>query len=117
MAVTEAFSGTETIGTTEWSMTTDTSGPDANTTAGCYQAIVDVNAVANGDIFEFRVYEKCLSSSTQRCIFSQSWTNAQGTDNALWVSPPLLLLNGWDMTLKKNSGTDRSIDWSIRKAG
>lgn len=117
MAVTQAFSGSETVSTTEHSMTTDTAGPDVDTTAGCYQAFIDVNALANGDTFEFRVYEKVLSGSTQRCVFVHAWTHAQGTDNAIWVSPPLLLLHGWDMTLKKSAGTDRAIDWSIRKAG
>ena len=29
MAITEAFSGSETVTTTEWSLTTDTAGPDA----------------------------------------------------------------------------------------
>jgi hypothetical protein len=117
MAVTQAFSGTETVTTTEHSMTTDTAGPDVDTTAGCYQAFLDLNALANGDVFEFRIYEKVLSSSTQRCVMKQTFAQAQGTDDAVWCSPPVLLIHGWDMTLKKVSGTDRAIDWSIRKAG
>lgn len=114
MAATEAFSGTETVSTSEWSMTTDTAGPDVNTTAGTYQAVVDVSALADGDTFDFRVYEKVISGATQRVIFCHSWVNAQGADSALWVSPPLLLIHGWDMTLLKVAGTNRSISWSIR---
>lgn len=114
MTVTEAFSGTETIGTTEWSLTTDTAGPDTETTAGTYQAQIDLSAMADGDVFQFRVYSKVLSGSTLRCCFVQTFANAQGADDAIWPSPPLMLMHGWDMTLVKVSGTDRSIDWSIR---
>ncbi len=115
MAVTEAYSGSETVSTTEWSMTTDTSGPDIATTAGAYQAYIDLNALLKADLFRFRAYEKVLSSSTQRVVFEMFFANAQSTPNV--VVPTLMLLNGWDMTLLKITGTDRAIDWSIRKAG
>ena len=113
MAITEAFTGTETVSTTEWSLTTDTAGPDTQTDDGIYQVFLDLNALAAADIFEFRCYEKVLSSSTQRLVYYARPANAQATP--VWVSPTLVLLHGWDMTLKKVSGTDRSIDWSIRK--
>jgi hypothetical protein len=113
MAITEAFTGTETVSTTEWSMTTDTAGPDVETSDGIFQAFIDFNAVAAGDVFEFKCYEKVLSSSTQRLVYSARIAGAQSQPN--WVSPTLVLMNGWDMTLIKISGTDRSIDWSIRK--
>jgi len=32
----------------------------------------------------------------------------------VFVTPSLLLIHGWDMTLLKVAGTDRAIDWSIR---
>lgn len=113
MAITEAYSGTETVTTTEWSMTTDTAGPDADTTDGVFQAFLELNALAAGDVFEFRIYEKVLSSSTQRLIFESRFANVQGAP--VWASPSLILMHGWDMTLKKISGTDRAINWSIRK--
>jgi hypothetical protein len=110
----EAFTGTETVGTTEWSMTTDSSGPDVDTTAGVFQAFVDLNAVAAGDTFEFKAYEKVRTGDTQRVIYSARFTGAQGT--AVWASPSLILGVGWDMTLKKLAGTDRAINWRISKA-
>lgn len=116
MAVTEAFAGSETVGTTEWSLTTDTGGPDVETSAGCFQCLLDLNALALGDTFEFRIYEKVRSADTQRCCFIATFNNAQGADAAIAATPALLLLNGWDMTLKKVAGTDRTITWSIRKA-
>lgn len=114
MAVTQAFSGTETVTNTEWSLTTDTSGPDVDTTAGTYVCLLELNNLADGDQFTFRVYEKVLSGSTQRCLMSYTFTNAQGADDAVWMSPPFPLLHGWDMTIIKVAGTDRSISWSIR---
>lgn len=109
----EAFTGTETVGTTEWSMTTDTSGPDADTNAGIYQAFIDLNAVAAGDTFEFKAYEKVRTGDTQRAVFSARFTGAQGLP--VWASPSLILGIGWDMTLKKLAGTDRAINWRISR--
>jgi hypothetical protein len=113
MAISELYSGTETVSTSEWSMTTDTAGPDSDTTDGVYQFFVDLNALAAGDLFEFKIYEKVLSSSTQRLAYSAVFSGAQSAP--VWVSPSFILLHGWDATLKKLSGTDRAIDWSVRK--
>lgn len=107
----EQFTGTETVSTTEWSMTTDTSGPDVDTTSGLFQAFVDLNALAAGDVFEFKAYEKVRTGDTQRLVYAVSFANVQASP--VWVSPTLILGVGWDMTLKKISGTDRAINWRI----
>ena len=51
MAITEAFSGTEAISTTEWSLTTDTSydTADAQTSDGVFQTFLDVSDMIAGD--------------------------------------------------------------------
>lgn len=113
MPITEAFTGTETVSTTEWSLTTDTAGPDTQTDDGVYQVWIDFNALAVGDVYQIRVYEKVLSSSTQRVV--AEWHIQGPLAEPNWVSPTLIMLHGWDVTLDKISGTDRSIDWSIRK--
>lgn len=115
MAITlNGFTGTETVSTTEWSMTTDTSGPDVDTTVAIFQPFIDLNALAAGDVFEFKVYDKIAGTGdTQRVIYAVQFANAQGTP--IWVGPSLMLGHGWDMTLKKVSGTDRSITWRISK--
>lgn len=117
MAVTEAFTFNSSVSTTELSITNGTSTLANQTTAGCYQCFLDLSALADGDQFEFRVYEKTRSASTRRVCFYAVIANGQGTDGALWVSPPLLLMNGWDMSIDKLAGTDRTIEASIRKAG
>lgn len=106
------FSGTQSVGTTEWSLTNASSTIAANTTIGMFQACIDLNAVAAGDVFEFRLYEKARAADTQRLAFSNQFQGAQGAP--LWYSPPTILGAGWDMTLKKIAGTDRTITWSIR---
>jgi hypothetical protein len=114
MAITEAHTGTETVGTTEWSLTTDTSYDtgDARTTDGVFQVFIDFNALLVGDQYQIRLYEKVLSSSTQR--IAEEWTVVGPLSSPIWVSPAFILLHGWDITLDKIAGTDRAIDWSIR---
>src|SRR5574343_268337 len=102
-----AFSGTETVSTTEWSLTTDTAGPDVDTTTGIFQPFLDLNALAAGDVYEFAVYDKISGTgSTQRKIYTAQFANAQATPT--WAGPTLILGHGWDMTIKKVSGTDRA---------
>lgn len=115
MAIAEAISGSETVTTTEWSLATDTSydTADAQTTDGVYQVFIDFNALAVGDQYQIRVYEKVLSSSTQRIV--DEWTVNGPLSSPVWVSPTLILLHGWDITIDKIAGTDRAIDWSIRR--
>lgn len=111
MAATEVYSGSEAVSTTEWSLTTDSSGPDADTTAGTYQVWLDVSDMVAGDQLQVRVYEKVLSSSTQRVVYEAILTGAQS--QPVWVSPPLILMHGWDVTLDALAGTT-TVDWSIR---
>jgi hypothetical protein len=117
MAVTEFDNiSAVTISTTEISILTGTSTLTDSTTPGCYQLFVDGVAagMAKGDVFEVRILEKVLSTGTRREIFAARMNGAQTEP---LVTPPLMLLNGWNMTLKKIAGTDRAFDASIRKAG
>lgn len=109
-----AYVVTETVGTTEWSFTTDTSGPDADTNAGVYQGFFDMSAMAAGDTFSIRVYEKVGGSgTTQRRLFEASLTGAQTSPH--FATPPLALGIGFDFTVVKVAGTDRSITGRIAR--
>ena len=112
MAVTQLATGTKSVDSTEWSCTTDATGPAANTTAGVYQVFLDTNDMVAGDQLQIRIYEKCRSGDTQRVIYEAILT---GLMAATWVSPALMLLNGWDVTLKTLAGTSITVLWSIRK--
>lgn len=112
MAIAELYTGTEAVSTTEHSMTTDTAGPDADTTDGVFQVFVDVSDMVAGDQLQIRIYEKVLSSSTQRIVYQAILTGAQS--EPIWVSPSLILMHGWDATLDALAGTI-TCDWSIRQ--
>lgn len=114
MAITELYSGSATISTTEISLVSGTSTTQSITTDGIYQVFLDLNALANGDVFELRVKEKVRSSDTQRIVFLMSFANAQ-TSQPNAATPSLILMHGWDITIIKISGTDRAIPWSIRQ--
>lgn len=109
----QAFTGSESVGTTEHSMTTDTPGPDADTSSGVFQAFLDLNALASSDEYEFKVYESVRNGDPQRAVYAARFAGAQGTP--VWASPTLILGVGWDMTLRKIAGTDRTLTWRISK--
>lgn len=116
MAITEAFTGTATIGTTEWDMPSNTAftvGTDVQTDDGVYQLFLDASAMAALDQFQIKIYEKVASAGTQRAVCDWTLLGAQSDPHA--VSPAMILLHGWAMTIVKLSGTDRSFTWSIRK--
>lgn len=114
MAFSEAYTGTNGTWGTEYSLVNASTSLAAITTDGIYQVFLDLNALVLGDTYEFRCYEKCRSGDTQRVAFIQTFSHAQGADGAMWVSPALQLMNGWDFSLKRTAGSDHTILWSIR---
>ena len=116
MAISEAYSGSTAIGTAtgEYSMTASSTALGTVTDDGVYQAWLDLNALEKSCIVEFKTYEKVTSAATQRVTYSVRFANAQTEPN--WVSPSLVLMHGWEMTLKTVAGTALpTIPWSIRK--
>jgi hypothetical protein len=111
MAISELYSGTENVSTTEHSLTTDTAGPDADTTDGVFQVFIDTFDMVAGDQLQIRVYEKVRAADTQRVVYEAILTGAQPTP--IWVSPSLILMHGWDVTLDALAGTI-TVNWSIR---
>ena len=109
----EAYTGTASVSTTEISLTTGGAGPAANTNLGVYQAFIDVNAIAGSDVFQIKCYEKARTGDAQRSVFSAYLSGAQVDPIA--ATPTLILGIGWDITIVKISGTDRTINWRISK--
>lgn len=114
MAISEAFAGTEAVSTTEWSCPRNASYAigSPQTDDGVYQAFFDVSDMVAGDILEMRVYEKVQAGDTQRLLYMATLVGVQ--TNPVYVFPSLVLINGWDMTLKATAGTI-TVTWSIRK--
>lgn len=110
----EVFAGTESITGTAHSLTTDTDGPDVETSDGEFRIHVDVSAIADGTIIELQVLEKAQSGDTQRVIWSKTFNGVQASPG--WQSPRTFsLMHGWDATLKKLAGADTTCTWSIRE--
>ena len=112
MAISEYVTGTEAISTTEWSLTTDSAGPDADTTDGIFQLFLDVSDMVAGDQLQIRLYETARAGDTQRIAEEFILVGVQSTP--VWVSPTVILLHGWDWTLDAIAGTI-TVLWSIRR--
>lgn len=112
MAISEPFTGTKAVSTTEWSLTTDTAGPDVETSDGVFQVFLDLNDMTTGDELQVTFYEKVQSSDTQRVMYRANLFDVQ--ECKMWVSPSFVLMNGWDVTILAISGTI-TVLWSIRK--
>ena len=112
MAISEAFAGSASISTTEYDLPSASTTLSSQTSDGIFQLFLDLNALAAGDEYQLRIYEKTRSTSTQRLVDETLLVGIQ--PEPVFVTPALVLLHGWTMTLKKLAGTDRTIEWSIR---
>ena len=114
MSISEAFTGTATISTTEYSLVTNSTTLTTNTTRGVYQIYIDFSTMASGDEYLIQVKEKVISAGTQRSIYTAT---VEGAQSSPFVTPTLVFLHGWDVTLDLITGTAKSISWSIRRVG
>lgn len=113
MAITAAYENTATISTTEYSLPNNSTTLTPITADGIYQVFIDFNALTVTEVYELKFYEKVVSAGSQRLVMTATIAGVQG--QPCYVTPSLIFLHGWDVTLKKISGTDRSIGWSIRQ--
>lgn len=115
MAIAEPFTGTNSSWATNWSLTNNSTTLASQTTAGVYQLFLDMSALASGDRYVVRVYEKVRSADTQRIVLEHVVVSTQ-TPSPNWVLPAMTLLNGWDFAIQATAGTTtRAITWSIRR--
>lgn len=114
MAITVAYTGTATISTAEYSLVNNSTSLASSTDVGVYQVFIDTTNMAAGDEYEIKIKEKVVSGGSQLPIYTAVLDGAQSSP---FVTPTLVLLLGWDVTMDKISGTDRSMSWSIRKVG
>jgi hypothetical protein len=110
MAIAELYSGSQTATiNTEHTL----NSPTPNTTDGVFQVFIDVSAMVAGDVLELRIKEKCRAADTIRQALMSTLAGVQS--DPLWVSPSLILMHGWDVTLRQTAGTGRAFPWSIRQ--
>lgn len=112
MPIAEAFTNTATISTTEYSLPNNSTTLTPQTADGVYQVFVDLTNIGAADLFDLKIKEKVTSGGTQRVIYTATFASGQPGP---FVSPSLILMHGWDVTLIKTAGTDRAFSWSIRQ--
>jgi hypothetical protein len=103
-----------TISTSEYSLPGDTTSgvPTSQTTDGVYQFWIDFGEMTAGDQYRVRLYEKTASGGTQRLV--EEWILTGAQSKPMLVIPSMILGEGWDVTVLRLAGSDRSIGWSIR---
>lgn len=111
---TEIYTGTATVGATEFSLTAGSTTLQTKTDNGVMQLMIDFSAMTATETYQIAYYETVKAAGTKRLIHRETIIGVFGSPN--YCGPAMALLNGWDMTLTKLLGTDRSVDWSIRKA-
>lgn len=100
------------ISTTEYSIAVPGT-PAAQTTDGVFQFWIDFSAMTATEQYRIRLYEKYDSGGTQRLV--EEWILTGAQSKPMMVIPSMILGEGWDVTVTKLAGTDRTIAWSIRK--
>lgn len=112
MAISESYSSSATVSTTEYSLPNASTTLATVTTDGIYQVFLDASNMAAGDQYRLQVYEKVTSGGSKRVV---SDATLSGVQAGAYVTPTLILMHGWDVTLTKLAGTDRVFSWSIRR--
>lgn len=103
-----------TVGATELSIISGTTTLQTNTDDGVYQLWVDDQTnMTKTEEYAIRIYEKVEETGgTKKLVFKAT---LKGVQSEIFVSPMLILMHGWDMTLQKIAGTDRAFDANIRR--
>lgn len=65
-----------------------------------------------GDQYRIRLYEKHDSGGTQSIV--EEWILTGVQSKPMFITPSFVLGQGWDVTVTRLAGADRTIDWSIR---
>jgi len=104
--------GTATIGTSEFFLASNSVTPTYQTVQCALQPWIDLSNMAAGDEYAIRLYEK-INGGSVRLI--ELWTRAGAQAKPGFTIPSVIVGEGWEISVQKVSGTDRSISWSLRK--
>lgn len=100
-----------TLSTTEYFLASDSTTATYQTADVCLQLFLDLSAMQAGDTYVLRFYEK-VNGGTARVFATTTFTNAQTPAN--WSSSQYIVGEGWECSMQRTAGTDRSIGWSLR---
>jgi hypothetical protein len=100
-----------TISTTEYWLASNSTTKVDQTDDNILQVWIDFANLIAGDQYKVRLVEK-INAGTQRTLFEAILTGAQA---APWVSPSLIVGDGWEVGVIRLAGADRTVAWSLRK--
>lgn len=100
------------ISTTEFSLSNNSTSIASITTVCVPQLWIDVSNMAAGDEYEIYLKEKMVSGGTQRTITLAYLVGAQ--PEPFTFNAGHILGAGWDFTMKRLAGSDRTFSWTIR---
>jgi len=104
--------GSASISTTEYFLASQSTTATYQTADMAIQVFLDLSAMGAGDTFVLKFYEK-VNGGTSRSFVSTTFTNAQSP--AHYSSLQYIVGEGWEVSLIKTAGTDRTIPWSLRQ--
>lgn len=107
-----AYENSASISTTEYSLPNNSTSLTPITVQGIYQVAIDFSALTITEEYEYKIKEKVTASGSQLVWYTGTIV---GPMVEALPFPSLILGHGWDVTVKKIAGTDRTIGWSIRK--
>lgn len=102
-----------TIGTTEYWLASDATTKVDQTDDCMLQVWIDFGAMTATEVYEYRLVEKVNAGTQDNAIGP---LRVVGVQSGFVIIPGLMVGDGWEVGVKKISGTDRSIAWSLRKA-
>lgn len=114
MALTEEYTGSNGSWGTEFSLTAHSTSLPTQTTDGVYAPWIDTTNFARGDLYYIRGYETVVSGGTKRLVYKLAVAGWGLHGSKLWTCPPLMLVHGWDFTLQRAAGSDRTIEYGVR---
>lgn len=98
-----------TISTTEYFLASDSTTATYQTADVILQATIDFAAMLAGDQYRIRVYER-VDGTNLRTLIDATLSGVQATP---YVIPSLILVAGWEVSVIRTAGSDRSIAWRL----
>ena len=112
MSITIGPADAASIGSSEYFLASDSTSASYQTVDCVVQALIDLSNLAAGDQYEIKVYEKA-DGTNARIMYQATVTGAQSPP--IFATPAFVVGTGWEVSVKKLAGTDRSIGWSLNK--
>lgn len=83
---------------------------------GTYQLVVNLSALAAGEVVELRIYRSVLSTDAAPTLYTVQQFQGPPPLGGVVVSTPALTTKHLRFTLRQINGTGRSFPWAVEKA-